>query len=219
MHELQNFSRHIAHDLRRPMGRLRHKLEEAVEADDLGLARARADAAIDETDDLLNTFDALLEICNVEVGPVRVDQAVPLDDVARKAVELYAEVAEEKDVSLTFEGAPVSVRGEPSLIAQLAINFIDNAIKFSPNGGAVRVSVEPAATGAVLRVRDQGPGIPAALRDAATQRFARLESARGVEGHGLGLALARAIAERHGAPLTMADAHPGLDISVAFKPA
>ncbi len=215
--ELQNFSRHIAHDLRRPIGRLKHNLEAVADADDLVLARSGAEAAIDETDDLLRTFDALLHICQVEMGAVGGDQPVRLDEAARKAVDLYAQVAEEKDVRLSLDAAPLTISGEPALVEQLAANFIDNAIKFSPPGGQVRVTVESAARGATLRVRDEGPGIPAALRATVTQRFSRLDAARGVEGHGLGLALAQAIADRHDTTLDMGDADPGLDISVSFR--
>ena len=144
-------------------------------------------------------------------------EPVRLDEAAASAVELYQAVAEDRGVSLRFSPEPAPILGERSLIVRLAANLIDNAIKFSPPGGEVRVMVGVSGEDCLLVVEDSGPGIPEAERETVMRRFSRGSTSGGVAGHGLGLALVAAVAKRHGAKVGMEDVRPGLRVRVAFR--
>ena len=125
--------------------------------------------------------------------------------------ELYEPLAEARGLALETaadEGA-VAV-GDGALLAQALANLVDNAIKYTPSGGRVRIAARAAPDGAVLEVADTGPGIAEAERGKVTERFYRLESSRGSPGSGLGLSLVLSVARLHGGRLDFADAAPGL---------
>ncbi|MGA0603496.1 ATP-binding protein [Caulobacter sp. KR2-114] len=216
---LRDVSNRIAHDLRTPIARLKADLERAAAAPDLDAAQAGAEAAAAETEVILETFQALLDIAEAEAGADGGLQPIRLDDAARGAVDLYEAVAEEAGVTLVAELEPAPLLGEPSLVVRLAANLVDNAIKFSPPGGRVVVRTVRAGSEVVLSVSDQGPGIPAGERQAVLRRFVRAEATRATPGHGLGLALVAAVAKRHGAKIRMDDTvpAPGLTVSVTFR--
>ncbi len=110
-----------------------------------------------------------------------------------------------------------AVHGDRDLLTQLAANLIENAIRYSPDGGCIRVEVALVGGQLVLVVSDDGPGVPAAQRDAVRRRFFRLDASRTTPGSGLGLAMVTAIAELHDAQVTMDDNAPGLRVTVRFK--
>jgi len=212
----------IAHDLRSPISRLRSRLEFTLmsETDADGYRRAMEDA-IREADGILATFNALLEIALAEAGAVR-DRFSPIDlsALAADAGELYGPVAEEKGQSLTTEIEPgVTVPGNSHLLAQAAANLLDNAIKYTPEGGRILLRVQRDGDGAVLSIRDSGPGIPEEARGRVLDRFVRLDVSRSAPGAGLGLSLVSAVARLHKATLTLTDAAPGLHISLRFPQA
>ncbi len=216
---LRDVSNRIAHDLRTPIARLKTDLERAAAAPTLEAAQAGAEAAAAETESILATFQALLDIAEAEAGADGGLQPMRLDRAAQDAIDLYDAVAEEAGVTLVAEIEPAPLLGEPSLVVRLAANLVDNAIKFSPRGGQVRVRTARRDGNVVLSVSDQGPGIPAAEREIVLRRFVRGDATRAAPGHGLGLALVAAIAKRHGARIRMDDTDPlpGLTISVTFK--
>jgi len=120
-------------------------------------------------------------------------------------------VAEEKGITLSVRAPDrLPAFGDRELIQQAAANLVDNAVKFSPPGGAVALSATATQAGVEIAVADQGPGIPDADRARAAERFFRGESARNTPGAGLGLALVQAVAQLHGGSLHLADAAPGL---------
>lgn len=213
---LRDVSNRIAHDLRTPMARLRSDLEAARDADTLEEARRLTAVAIAETDEILETFSALLDIAEAEAGADGGLEAIMLDDAAEAAVDLYQAVADEAGVRLAFDRAPAQILGERSLVIRLAANLVDNAIKFSPRGRTVRVEVAAAEGWAVLTVEDHGPGIPEAERESVWRRFTRGRDVGATPGHGLGLALVAAVAKRHGARIDLEDARPGLRVRVRF---
>ncbi|HYE43317.1 MAG TPA: HAMP domain-containing sensor histidine kinase [Caulobacteraceae bacterium] len=213
---LRDVSNRIAHDLRTPMARLRSDLEAARDAKDLKEARRLTSVAIAETDEILETFSALLDIAEAEAGADAGLEALMLDDAAEAAVDLYQAVADDAGVRLVFEREPCPILGERSLVIRLAANLIDNAIKFSPRGGTVQVRVEQADGWARLTVEDQGPGVPEAEREQVWRRFTRGRDVGSTPGHGLGLALVAAVAKRHGARIELEDARPGLRMRVRF---
>ena len=166
---------------------------------------------------ILQTFAALLRISEVESGARRGGFTdTDLVEVLADAVELYEPVAEAKRIRLWLappESRPI-IRGDPNLLFEVAGNLVDNAVKFTQPGGCVTVRCIADTATIGFEVEDNGPGIPAAERDAVQRRFYRTEASRRTPGSGLGLALVVAVARLHGMDLTIADASPGCRITV-----
>lgn len=110
------------------------------------------------------------------------------------------------------ENSPCRLHADRDLLFQAVANLVDNAIKHSPSGGRIQLRVECSETTVELSVTDDGPGIPAELRDKVLQRFFRIDESRAAPGHGLGLSLVQAVAQLHGAELSLEDAAPGLRV-------
>jgi hypothetical protein len=212
MDGVRQVSNAIAHDLRTPITRARTRLEDAAihaqTPDDL---RAAIERATLDLDGIVGVFQALLRISEIEAGTrrsafARVDIAPMLGEVE----ELYGALAEEQGISLVvLAGAEVPAYGDKALIHQAVANLVDNAVKFSPPGGTVRVTASTQGKVSIT-VTDEGPGIPEAERARAVERFYRGESARSTPGSGLGLSLVAAVAQLHGGELRLEDNHPGL---------
>lgn len=206
----------IAHDLRTPLGRLRNRLE-ILQARS-GEGRAEVDAALTEADRLLATFNALLRIARIEAGErvsgfAEVDVALLLRDVA----ELYEPAAQEKGQHIATDLPPYArVPGDRHLLFQAFANVLDNAIKYSPRGGAITLRVDARPGQVRVRVSDTGPGIPAGERDAVMRRFHRGESSRTTPGSGLGLSLVGAVAKVHHATFELGGDASGLDVEWRF---
>jgi signal transduction histidine kinase len=133
-------------------------------------------------------------------------------------VELYEAVAQEKGLAVSAELTPdLRLEGDRDLLFQAISNLLDNAIKHTPAGGAIRVVLERRHEATRLCVSDSGPGIHQAERDKVTQRFYRLESSRSTPGNGLGLSLVEAVAKMHGAELELSDNPPGLKACLRFS--
>ncbi len=218
MSSIRQVSDDIAHDLRTPLSRLRHRLEAAREKAG-GEGAAIIEQSIGELDAILDTFSALLRIGQIEAGARRAAFAeVELDRIVATVVEAYAPVAEDRGQQLQTDlRAVTAVRGDRELLTQMVANLIENAINHCPAGVVITAALESAAGQCVLSVADTGPGIPAAERDSVQRRFYRLERSRTTPGSGLGLALVKAVADLHGAAITFADNHPGLRVSIRFR--
>ena len=211
----------IAHDLKRPMTRLRQQLEGASEAADASPEiKAIIEEAIGEVDSIVATFEALLNIGQLEAGDRRarfVD--IDLEQVLNDAVEAYAPVIEDDGFKLVWNGARGTVpmiRGDHELLLQLFANLIENVLQHCPRGTTIELALAGASRGPVVSVADNGPGIPEVEHDNVFRRFYRLERERSSPGHGLGLSLVRAIADLHGAAVRLCDNNPGLKVSIAF---
>ncbi len=209
----------VAHDLRTPLNRLRNRLEGTLKGlDPQSSVGAEIEAAVEETDRLIATFNALLLIAEAEAGVAREAMtSVDLRNIVEGVAELYAPFAEEKGVALAIapSGSAV-IDGNPSLISQALANLLDNAIKYTPSGGRVVVAVEDRPDGIALSVADSGPGIPGEDRARVLERFVRLEASRHSPGTGLGLSLVAAVARLHDARLELSDNAPGLKATLVF---
>jgi signal transduction histidine kinase len=214
MEGVRGVSDAIAHDLRTPIARARAKLEEAlVSARDEDALRAAVEQGIADLDGIARVFKAVLRIAEVEAGARRAafaptDLAPMLHDVA----ELYGAAAEAREQHLLAE-VPESLPlvGDRDLVGQAVANLLDNALKFTPEGGTVRLEATSPPGAVEITVADDGPGMPDADRARAGERFFRADAARTTPGSGLGLSLVRAVAALHGGEVLMGDTHPGAE--------
>ncbi|MFL5296116.1 MAG: sensor histidine kinase [Phenylobacterium sp.] len=218
----------IAHDLRSPLTRLRARLEAAFLDVDAGKGdpKQALAQALEDTDGVLKTFGAVLSIARLQAAgtapdPVLFDPAQLAADIS----ELYEPLCEDKGIDFSAELArELSVRGNREFIAQALANILDNAVKYTPSGGAIMLRVRRRSSGEIeFSVTDTGPGVPEGDRERVVERFVRLENSRSEPGAGLGLSLVAAVAEAHGGRLELAegpgkvgDMGPGLRVALVL---
>lgn len=217
LENLRQVSSDVAHDLRTPLTRLRNRLHEAREATD-GPARVAAiDAASGQAQELLELFAALLRISEIEAGALRAKfQPVRLDDLVADIVESFRPDAEISGHSLVLRiASDVRLQGDPRLLRQLLANLLDNALRHTPAGTRVDITLSRDGTGIVLVIEDDGPGVSAEAAPRLFERFTRMDPGRSTSGHGLGLALVAAITEMHGGGAAIENA-PGFRVVMRF---
>jgi heavy metal sensor kinase len=200
----------VAHDLRTPMMRLRGMAESALQA---GRAEACAEAlaeCLEESERVVAMLDILMDISEAETGTLRLQlERANLADVARRAADLYDDLAEDRGLALQIDAPPdVCVKGDRNRLRQVAANLLDNAVKYTPAGGRVDLEVRREATEALLVVRDTGAGIPAEDQPRIFDRLFRGDRSRTERGLGLGLSLVKAIVEAHGGRVSV-ESEPG----------
>ena len=213
MEGMQQVTNNVAHDLRSPLTRLKNRLEVTLLED-----RSQEEyqdtigQVIDDANDLIGTFNAMLSIARLEAGIDHTQWSpMALGDLVEELAELYGPVAEEQGQAFS-----VKINSNPTLfcnrhlIAQAVTNLIDNAMKYSAENGRINVTVDGNQNQFSIVVADNGPGIPEKDREHVMQRFVRLENDRNSPGNGLGLSLVKAVASIHGAKLTLSDNNPGL---------
>lgn len=211
---VRHVSNSIAHDLRTPLGRLRARLETALQvAAGRDALAATARAAIEDIDDVIGVFDKLLQIAAAEsgVGAASFEQ-LDLQEIATDIVELYEPAAEAQGARLcAAKNAACFVFGDRQLVANALASLIDNALKYGGADVNIEVSVRREEEAVVLTVRDNGPGVPTADLERVCERFYRVDRSRHLPGNGLGLSIVTAIAYQHGGKLVLANASPGLE--------
>ncbi|MDX9860637.1 MAG: HAMP domain-containing sensor histidine kinase [Rhodospirillales bacterium] len=212
---MHNVANDIAHDLRSPISRLRSRLEVTLlSPQDADTYRAALEETIREIEEILATFNAILDIALAESGALRNDfEDFDLTALIEDVAEFYAPVAEEMGSTVTVDApASLAIRGNRHLLSQALANLIDNAVKYGGGRGPIELTVRREGTAAAVIVGDHGPGIPEDLRDKVLKRFVRLEASRHTPGSGLGLALVAAVAQLHDASLRLEDNKPGLRV-------
>ena len=216
MNSLREVSDNIAHDLKTPLNRLRNRAEAAlIESRGADGYREGLERTIDEADDLIKTFNALLLIARLEAGAFDASkEQFDIGTLVRDAAELYEPVAEEAGVALTASIADgPSIIANRQLVSQAVVNLIENALKYGRNGsadGSIAVAVANGGVNVEISVADHGPGIAPADRERVLKRFVRLEESRTPPGTGLGLSLVAAVARLHNGHVLLEDNGPGL---------
>jgi signal transduction histidine kinase len=219
LESLKQVSNDIAHDLRTPLARLRQNLEAAkLSATTVEEFRCSTDAAISETDTLLKTFSALLRIAQIESGARKAGfTSVELSELFELVASTFAPVAEDQGHRLKSEiEHDITISGDRDLLFQLATNLVENAIRHTPSGTDIEIRLNKQGDEIVAIVLDNGQGIPEGEHGRVFRRFYRLEASRTTPGSGLGLALVAAVAELHGARVSLLDHRPGLIVEVRF---
>ena len=201
IHALAGVGNDIAHDLRTPLTRARLALERGrTNATTLEQLQAVVDKAVANIDQSLTIITALLRLAQIENS--RRSAAfgnVPLHEMLREVCDIYEPIAEDKNINLRVEvGQPLSVRGDRDLLLEAVANLVDNAIKFTPEGGKVALELLRGDHETIVRVTDTGSGITEQEREAVLRRFYRSDKIRNTPGVGLGLSLVAAIVKLHG---------------------
>jgi signal transduction histidine kinase len=201
----------VAHDLRTPMTRLRQKAQMAIEnAEDIETAREALADCVEEADRAMTLLNTLMDIAEAEAGLIASQRSpVEVGELAHSVVDSYAEVAEEKGVTLTIDvPSDLCVSGDAGSLRRVFANLLDNAIKYTPAGGRVRITTGRAEGGVAIHFTDSGSGIPAEDLPRIWDRLFRGDESRSERGLGLGLSFVRAIVESHGGTATISS-RPG----------
>ncbi len=220
MHSMQQVTNNLAHDLRNPLNRIRHRLESVQ------LRKMKNEEysevigeTIDDIDSVISTFNALLSIAQIESGIPRKNwEHFQLNKLLDDLAEMYEAVAQEQQKVWEYEVEEnLHLYGNKHLIAQLLTNLLDNAFKYTPKNGSIKLTASSDKQANIrLKIIDNGPGIPKEEYDKVFKRFHRLDSARSTEGNGLGLSLVKAVADLHDAEIHLDDNKPGLIVEIVF---
>ncbi len=212
LEQLKSAGDNIAHDLRTPLAVARARIERALNSE-TGTEQLRQalETALCQIEKVSTAVSAILRISAVENGAGKAQfRDFDLGAICAQVFDFYEPLAESKGVTMTVDAArPVPLRGDRDLMREAVTNLVDNAIKFTPEGGAVRIEARVADGGPFLCVSDTGPGVPPQERERIFDRFYRGERSGKSPGHGLGLSIAESIANLHGFKLTVEDNNPG----------
>jgi signal transduction histidine kinase len=189
----------VAHDLRTPMARLRAIAERALQSGDPMQHREALADCLEESDRIVSMLNTLMDISEAETGVVNLArEPVRLDQLLHEVVELYEEVAEAKQISMTLEAADIVVSASRDRLRQAFANLLDNAIKYTAAPGSVAIRAFPEGAEAVVTVTDTGVGIAPEHLPRIWDRLYRADASRSERGLGLGLSLVRAYVQAHG---------------------
>lgn len=214
---MREVSQSIAHDLRTPLNRLRNRLEE-IANNPSPATQEEIRTAIKDVDLLVATFNAILRISHAESGTGITEFAeFDISEAARKTVDFYSVIAEEKSISISTNIAEgINFVGDKHLLTQAFANLLDNAIKYTPKSGKVHVSLTESERKIIFSIQDTGTGIPEEFMEKVKQKFFRLEQSRTTPGSGLGLSLVDAVVKLHKGNLILKNANPGLIVEIVL---
>ena len=200
----------VAHDLRTPIARLRGLAERALQTGDPAEQKEALADCLEEADRILSTLNTLMDISEAETGGLQLRrEPVPFRALLAEVVELYEDVADAKKVTVAMEpGDEVRVSGDRDRLRQVFANLLDNAIKYTPESGQVRVAIARDGDSAVVTVTDTGAGIDAEHLPRIWERLYRADPSRSERGLGLGLSLVKAYVTAHGG-IVEASSQPG----------
>lgn len=205
----------LAHDLRTPLSRLHATLEQAASRAGDATQRALLETAMDESDALLDLFAGLLAVAEIDGRTLRNRfVAVDLSATAAEIAEAYGPAFEDAGMALVLDVRPVMVSGDRTLLHRLVANLLDNVLRHAASATRVALTVTQRDGKAMLRVTDDGPGIPASEHERVFERFVRLDTTRATPGHGLGLSLVAAIASAHEGSVTIQPSTAGLAVEL-----
>ncbi|WP_020176703.1 sensor histidine kinase [Methyloferula stellata] len=209
--QIKSVGDNIAHDLRTPLAIARMKLERALERNEYDALRMTARQTLSDLDRAMTTITALLRISEIESGRRRGHfRSIDLAEICANVFDLYEPLAEAKSIDMSLDApAALRIHGDFDLLIEAVANLVDNAIKFTPGGGQVRIIAKTIDGEPVIRVADNGPGIAPEERGIIFKRFYRCEKNRNLPGNGFGLSMAATIAELHGFSLRFKDNCPG----------
>jgi len=220
MASLRHVSADIAHDLRKPLSRLRAKLETALQVSEPALQNDAIANAIERMDEILGLFATMLRISEIESGvPKQWFKPVTLAPLLTEIIENYQPVAQDSghylQLQITDENAVVN--GSEDLLGQAIVNLIENGLQHTPPGTHIALALARASEGVIaIIVKDDGPGIPTEQHARVLERFGRGEASRTMPGYGLGLPLIRSIVQAHGGALRLHEDAPGLVVQLIF---
>lgn len=200
LENLRQVSSDVAHDLRTPLTRLHNRLDEARKAPSDAERQAAVEAASDQARELLDLFAALLRISEVEAGLLRAGfRDISMSEITEDLIETYRPDSEASGYNLiACVDHDIRIHGDPRLLRQMVANLLDNALRHTPPGTTVTLSLIRQTAGPLLTIEDDGPGARLDQAHRLFERFSRAEQSRSTSGHGLGLALVAAIAHIHG---------------------
>jgi heavy metal sensor kinase len=217
--EIKEVAHNIAHDLRGPITRIRGICETTLSSHPtVEDYQEMAGIVINESDRLVGMINTLLEIAETEAGVAPISRvSVDINELARNAYELFLPVAEDKGVHLDLEAAaePLIVSGDVSRLQRIVANLLDNAIKYTPAGGRVTLSVKEGQKEVIITVSDSGIGIDGKSLPRIFERFYRGDESRSTPGNGLGLSLVGALVHAHGGEIQV-ESSPGKGSKFTF---
>lgn len=216
MHDVTD---NLAHDLRNPLNRLRHRLEAMrFQPPDKKKKDTELNAAIEDVDKLISTFNAILNIAQIK-AEVRRDhwEDIDITRMMEELAGLYTVVAEDAGIKLDlYTEHNLHLFADRQLLAQATTNLLDNAIKYTPKGGKIQLKSFRKSATLIIAVTDSGIGIPSNEYERVFKRFVRLENARNTPGNGLGLSLVKAVIDLHHGQIILNNNQPGLRVELVF---
>jgi signal transduction histidine kinase len=212
LERLKSAGDNIAHDVRNPLAVARARIDRALR-NEAGIEELRAtlQVALAQIDTVSAAVSAILRISTIENDARKLQlKDFDLGAICVQVFDLYEPHADSKGVTMIVDAAkPVPIRGDQDLMHEAISNLVDNAIKFTPAGGSVRIEARTVNGHPLVRVSDTGVGVPPQERTRIFERFFRGERSGKSPGNGLGLSIAERIANLHGLKLTVEDNNPG----------